>query len=276
MILLATDLDRTLLPNGKQKYDNSMTLFKEIVKNEDLSVIYVTGRSLMLVKQAIKEFDTPLPDYIVGDVGTKVYFRQGKRFIEENGWIYLITKKTKDWNISAFKASLKDIKELKLQEKSKQNEFKLSYYIKDLDNAKKIVEFVRNKIRHISKDAIIVYSIDETINLGLLDILPKSATKLTGIEYIRKKFGMKKDKVIYCGDSGNDILPLSFGYKSILVRNSIKSVQHEVKKNLEAKKMLDNLYIAKGNNILNGYYVSGIIEGLLNFNMISSKYSLKD
>ena len=118
----------------------------------------------------------------------------------------------------------------------------------------------------------ILYSIDETRDIGLLDILPKYSTKITALEYLRKKLGLEKEEIIYCGDSGNDILPLTFGYRSILVRNSIDEVKNTVKRSLEQKGISDRLYIAKGCQRLNGYYVSGIIEGLINFGIIQQEF----
>lgn len=262
MKIIATDLDRTLLPNGKQQYDNSMNRFNDIIVNNNLKLIYVTGRNLKLVKDAMKQFNAPNPDYIIGDVGTKIYAKKSFLYIEDNGWIRHINSVTKNWDLASFKKELKGIEGLELQEKSKQNRFKLSYYIDDTSKSDDIVRIVKSKINKICSDTVIIYSIDETINQGLLDILPKKATKLTGIEYLRTKLRCEIDDIVYCGDSGNDILPLTFGYKSILVRNAIMQVKKEVKEKIKDK---SKLYIAKGTKDLNGYYVSGIIEGLHQF-----------
>ncbi len=118
----------------------------------------------------------------------------------------------------------------------------------------------------------IVYSVDETDNIGLLDILPKYATKLTALEYLRQKLGYSKDEVVYCGDSGNDILPLTFGYKSILVRNAIPEIKKTVRQLSIQKNVIDSLHIIKeGHGSLNGYYVSGILLGLLKFGIVSEE-----
>jgi len=126
-------------------------------------------------------------------------------------------------------------------------------------------------MKSISKDTSVIFSIDETNNIGLLDIIPKNATKLSALEYIRKNNGYKKEDIVYCGDSGNDILPLTFGYKSILVRNAINEVKKAVKSICFEKNCTDALYIAKGYGKLNGNYVSGIIEGLIRLNLVPEK-----
>ena len=273
MYVIATDLDRTLLPNGNQKYDGSMPILDKIIKNEKLKIIYVTGRNLKLVKDAIRKFKSPLPDFIVGEVGAKIYFRKNNNFIEDKKWAKLIKSATKNWNLYKFKEELSLIKGLRLQEKDKQNKFKLSYYIDNLKKSEPIIKEATKIIKTICEDAITVYSVDETINIGLLDIIPKRATKLAGLEYLRKKLGLKKEEIIYCGDSGNDVLPLTYGYKAILVRNSIKEIKDVVKEIATQKEIINNIYIARGYKKLNGYYVSGIIEGLIKFNIISSSYA---
>lgn len=272
MFVIATDLDRTLLPNGNQEYDGSMGIFNKIIKKEKLKLIYVTGRNLKEVRDALIQFHAPLPNFIVAEVGTKLYYKENDKFTEDKEWAQIIAL-IKNWNIDNFKEELSVIKNLRIQEKEHQNPFKLSYYIDDLNKSQLIVKEVTKIVKSICKDATIVYSIDETHNIGLLDILPKSATKLSGLEYIRKKNGFNKEEIVYCGDSGNDILPLTFGYKSILVRNAIDEVKNAVKGLCFQKNCMDNLYIAEGYNKLNGYYVSGIIEGLIKLNIISSKYA---
>ena len=272
MFVIATDLDRTLLPNGNQEYDGTMPIFIKIIKNEKLKLIYVTGRNLKQVKDALIEFHAPLPHYIVGEVGTKIFYQVKDRFEEDNEWNKIITSVTRNWNIDNFKEELSVIKDLRIQEDYNQNRFKLSYYVDNLGKSDIIVKEITKIIRTICKDATIVYSVDETHNIGLLDIIPKYATKLEALEFLRKKVGFKKGDVVYCGDSGNDILPLTFGYKAILVKNAIEDVKSAVKEISIQKDIIDNLYIAKGYKKLNGYYVSGIIEGLIRLGVVSSKY----
>ncbi|MCP3686689.1 MAG: HAD-IIB family hydrolase [bacterium] len=271
MQVIATDLDRTLLPNGKQKPDSSMPIFHKIVKDNKL--IFVTGRNLRQVKNAITKYKTPTPDFIIGEVGTKIYSCKGKVCAEDLGWLKLIGSMTKNWNLPVFKEQLSLIKSLRIQEKDRQNEFKLSYYVDDIKKSHLIIREVTKLIQSICKDATIIYSEDETRELGLLDILPQKATKLAALEYLRKNIGIAKRDVIYCGDSGNDILPLTYGYKSILVRNAIPSVKSTVKQLCIEKGFIHKLYIANGHKKLNGYYFSGIIEGLIKFNLVPAEYA---
>jgi sucrose-6-phosphatase len=56
MKILATDLDRTLLPNGSWESDSeAISLFNEMTKKHGVPVVYVTGRNLALTGNAIKD-----------------------------------------------------------------------------------------------------------------------------------------------------------------------------------------------------------------------------
>jgi hydroxymethylpyrimidine pyrophosphatase-like HAD family hydrolase len=57
MKILATDLDRTLLPNGSwESDDKAISLFNDLTEKHDVLIVYVTGRNLALTENAIKEF----------------------------------------------------------------------------------------------------------------------------------------------------------------------------------------------------------------------------
>ena len=79
MKILATDLDRTLLPNGSWESDASaIPLFNELTEKHDTLVVYVTGRNLDLTEKAIRQYGVRHPNFLCGDVGTTI-----RRF--ENG-----------------------------------------------------------------------------------------------------------------------------------------------------------------------------------------------
>jgi len=114
----------------------------------------------------------------------------------------------------------------------------------------------------------IIFSIDPIKKVGLIDILPQSVNKASALEFLRKRLSVSKNDIVYCGDSGNDIIPLTSGYKSILVKNAKDKIKDTVSKINYDLGNIDKLYIAKGNEKMNGNYSSGIIEGLLKFGAI--------
>ena len=73
-LLICTDLDRTLIPNGPQSESpNARGHFAAFVAHLGVTLAYVTGRHRALVEQAIVYYRLPLPDFVIGDVGTTIY-----------------------------------------------------------------------------------------------------------------------------------------------------------------------------------------------------------
>ena len=73
-ILLCSDLDRTLIPNGYQKEsDHARPVFRRLTEHASIYLAYVSGRDKNLILDAIEEFYLPMPDYAIGDVGTTIY-----------------------------------------------------------------------------------------------------------------------------------------------------------------------------------------------------------
>ena len=95
-IVIATDLDRTLLPNGKEEYDNSLPLFFEIVKKNKWKLVYVSGRNLSLFEEAKREYNIEYPNYLISEVGTMVYNNKEGKLVLSDFWIeYLKNNKYK-------------------------------------------------------------------------------------------------------------------------------------------------------------------------------------
>ncbi len=73
-ILLCCDLDRTILPNGPQEESpQARPLLRALATRPEVTLVYVSGRHKALLLDAIREYDTPQPDYAIGDVGTTIY-----------------------------------------------------------------------------------------------------------------------------------------------------------------------------------------------------------
>jgi hydroxymethylpyrimidine pyrophosphatase-like HAD family hydrolase len=88
--------------------------------------------------------------------------------------------------------------------------FKQSYYV-DHERNEVILNVVDERVKG-RFDEVIVYSFDSQTGKGLLDFLPQSATKQTALEYIAEELGIDKLEVVFCGDSGNDVFPLTAGF----------------------------------------------------------------
>ncbi|MDJ0807803.1 MAG: HAD-IIB family hydrolase [Gammaproteobacteria bacterium] len=264
MKILATDLDRTLLPNGHWPADaGAIDLFNELTQKHEVMVVYVTGRNLRLTENAIKEFGIRYPDVLIGDVGTSIRKYEQGGWKPNGGWDAHIRQTCPRWDAVAVCNAVAGIDGLIEQEREHCGPFKQSYYV-DHDKSSTILKAVDEQVKN-QFDEVIIYSYDSQSGSGLLDILPKSATKQTALEYIAEELGANKSDVVFCGDSGNDIFPLTAGFAGVLVRNADDQLIAGVKKAVDENATL-KVYFAKGDfKGLNGFYTSGVIEGAYHY-----------
>jgi len=264
MKILATDLDRTLLPNGSWKCDReAIDLFNDLTERQGVLLVYVTGRNLALTENAIKEFGVRYPDVLCSDVGTSIRKYENGEWKFDEGWIAHVKRTSPKWGAAAIRDALAEVDGLREQESEHLNQFKQSYYAEHSKNdelLKKVDELVKGKF-----DEVIVYSFDSQDGKGLLDFLPASATKQTALEYVAEEFGAAKENVVFCGDSGNDIFPLTAGFCGVLVRNADDQLVENVKRAMHENPDL-KVYFARGDfKGLQGYYTSGVIEGAYHY-----------
>lgn len=264
MKVLATDLDRTLLPNGRWEADpQAIELFNRLTETHQTYVVYVTGRSLELTEQAIQEFGIRYPQVLIGDVGTTIRDYEDGRWQFDEDWIRHVRAHSPRWALDGLKDAVADISGLVEQPPENLNPFKQSYFV-DHDKSEAILELVDQRVAgHFDETAI--YSYDSQSGDGLLDFLPKSANKQTALEFVAEKLGLPKSGVVFCGDSGNDVFPLTAGFSGVLVRNADDQLVRSVKQALDANPGL-RVYFAEGNfKGLSGYYTSGVIEGAYHY-----------
>jgi HAD superfamily hydrolase (TIGR01484 family) len=264
MRILATDLDRTLLPNGRWQADpEAIPLFNELTRSNDVLLVYVTGRNLALTEAAIREYGVRHPDVLCGDVGTTIRKYRDNEWHFDRGWEELIHRASPRWNAGEVRAAVADIQGMREQESEHLNQFKQSYYV---DHSRKGAVLAAVDERVSGRfDEVTVYSFDSQDGKGLLDFLPASATKQTALEFVAAEFDKPLGEVVFCGDSGNDIFPLTAGFAGVLVRNADEQLVEKVQHAVEANPALQ-IYFARGDfRGLSGYYTSGVIEGCYHY-----------
>lgn len=272
MKILATDLDRTLLPNGHwEADDHAIDLFNRLTRQNDVLVVYVTGRNLDLTEKAIAEFGVRYPDVLCGDVGTSIRKYQDGRWTVDEGWNAHVRRASPRWDARAIGDAVADVDGMREQEPEHLNPFKQSYYV-DHGSKDRILNDVADRVGD-KFDEVAIYSFDSQDGKGLLDFLPQCATKQTALEYVAEEFGAKKQDVVFCGDSGNDIFPLTAGFSGVLVRNADDQLVEKVKEAMDDNPALA-VYFAKGGAMgLNGYYTSGVIEGAYHYGLFDDRIS---
>lgn len=266
-LLLCCDMDRTVIPNGSQlEHPDARQRFRDFCSLPGVALVYVTGRHLELVRQAIRSYDLPEPDYAVTDVGTKIYQVVDGQWQTLNRWEEVIAVDWQGHSREQLHRHLCSVAELKLQEESKQNTFKLSYYLSLQADQDMVISRVAERLDRLGVAASLVWSIDEPEQIGLLDVLPRNATKLHGIEFLQQQLGYRHDEVLFAGDSGNDLPVLGSAIRSVLVANASDEVKREARRLAELNGHEAALYLAdEQSSPLGGYYAAGVLQGVGHF-----------
>jgi HAD superfamily hydrolase (TIGR01484 family) len=260
-LLLCTDLDRTLLPNGTAPESaGAREVFARLVTHQAVKLVYVTGRDSGLVSEAIATWEIPEPDLLIADVGTTIASCASGRW---DKWIHWEDTIARDWagrSTADLKELLNGLAGLTLQDASRQAAFKLSYFTPAGTAGSVIAHGVRQRLKAAGVKANVVWSLDDSTGTGLLDVLPASATKRLAIEFVMARWGYRLDEVFFAGDSGNDQDVLVSPIPAVLVANASAELRTSIQGQAKA------LYCARGGALgMNGNYAGGILEGVLHF-----------
>ncbi|MCD6733233.1 MAG: HAD-IIB family hydrolase [Burkholderiaceae bacterium] len=266
-LLLCSDLDRTLLPNGLQpESPQARPLLRSLAVRPELILAYVSGRHLALIEQAIAEYGLPRPQFAVGDVGTSIYRSVGGEWRLWDQWSQHIATDWAGHPAGDLARLFADIEIIALQEPEKQNRFKLSYYADPTHDHAALLADMHRRLRDRGVRASLVWSVDETTPVGLLDVLPASATKLGAVRFLMAELGIDETRTLFAGDSGNDLPVLTSGIPAVLVANATPEVRGAAESAAQAAGHADRLYVARGGFLgMNGNYAAGVLEGLAHF-----------
>ncbi len=269
-LLLCTDLDRTLIPNGREaESPAARPRFRRFVADAGVTLAYVTGRHQALVEQAIADHALPWPDYVIGDVGSSIH--EVKMGVDGDAvwrplpdWLDVMTQ---TWpGPAAVQALFADLADLRPQEAAKQTPFKLSYDVPlDLDSDDLLAR-LRERLKRAGMRANLIWSIDEAADIGLLDVLPEQAGKYHAVAFLMRVLGCGENVTVFAGDSGNDLEVLTSPIPSVLVANAHPKVRDQARRGAAERGLSDRLYCARGDWLgMNGYYSAGILEGVAHF-----------
>ena len=263
-ILICTDLDGTLIPDGRApESPSARERFARVAARSEVTLAYVTGRHQELVEEAIVAFSLPVPQFVIADVGATIYdLDQGSW----RSWKSWESKLAEQWDTGTAKELLpEELAGLRAQEASKQAEFKASFYLESGTDSREILANVRDRLARLETPARSIFSRD-SFGLGLLDLLPPAAGKLSAIEFLMEQRGFRPEDTVFSGDSGNDLEVLASRLPSVLVANAGAEVQAQARETAATQGHAEALYIACGGLLgMNANYAAGILEGLVHF-----------
>ena len=273
-LLLCTDLDRTLIPNGTAPEDvRARPMFSKLCRHPGVILVYVTGRDRHLVLDAITHYDLPQPGYAVTDVGSTIYQIANGDWSMLEAWTRHLQK---DWPNGAserIRTLVSGISGPTLQEEAKQNTFKVSYYVPLPLDANEIMGRIGHLLQREGILANLIWSIDEMEGVGLLDILPARADKRQAIRFLQQQLGYGDEEIVFAGDSGNDLQVINSDIPSILVANAAAEIKQAALEWAQQNHQSQVLYIARGDSLaMNGNYSAGILEGICYFQPAYKSY----
>lgn len=266
-VLICTDLDRTLLPNGRQpESPGARAAFSRLVSRPEVTLAYVSGRHRELIDDAIRDYQLPLPNWVIGDVGTTIYQVRAGEWRYWREWELDIGADWRGMTANDLRPLFTDLQALQLQEESRQNHYKLSYYLPLQTDSRALQREMSRRLNLASIAASLIYSVDEASSTGLLDVLPALATKHHAVEFLMQQQGFDYSNTVFAGDSGNDLPVLASPIHSVLVANAGSEVVEQAKTQALQQGTSAALYLAHGGFLgMNGNYSAGILEGVAHY-----------
>lgn len=254
--VLATDLDGTFIPLDRDSQNRSdlQTLTSQF-ESHGIPLIFVTGRHFESVTHAIQEFQLPLPEWIICDVGTSIFQRQDSgTFTPVTAYQEYQDQIIASMPIEVLRERLQKIPGLRLQEQQKQGRFKLSFYA-EAAQLEALVSLIQDDLDRSNAPYSIIHSVDPFNGDGLIDLLPATVSKAHALEWWSETYHLNPEDIVFAGDSGNDFTALTAGYRTILVGNADRDLAQRVY-NLHRGAGWDNrLCLARGKA------TTGVLEG---------------
>jgi len=186
---LFTDLDQNLM-GSHEALQRFSTMMRENRKCVTFGI--ATGRRLNDALAVIKKYKIPAPDILISGLGTRIHY--GKSLTEDAYWSDHIDH---DWNHNKVRRVLADLPGLKLQPKTEQSQYKVSYYYDPADAPS--IDDITTLIRKQELTVNINFSFGQYI-----DILPSKASKGQALRYVSQRLDIPLEHILVAGGSGAD------------------------------------------------------------------------
>jgi HAD superfamily hydrolase (TIGR01484 family) len=269
-LLLCTDLDRTLIPNGAHpESPQARQAFRVLAACPEVLLVFVSGRDRALIESAMSNYRLPRPALAVADVGSSIYDLRDSDWRPVDAWRDRIGGDWRGHDGSSLASFLAPIRTLRAQERRKQGRYKLSYYVPLHAHRPSLEQAIFQRLDEHRVTASLIWSVDEPAGVGLLDVVPPTATKLHAVRFVCDLLDMPLSGTVYAGDSGNDLPVLISDIPSVLVANAMPEVAREATAGAAREGNTDALYVARGGALgMNGNYSAGILEGVLHYHPV--------
>ncbi|MBO1924594.1 HAD-IIB family hydrolase [Thiomicrorhabdus sp. 6S3-12] len=196
--------------------------------------IIATGRRLDSALRLLKQHRIPEPDVLITSGGTEINY--APKLTTDKAWEHHLDY---HWMPHRVRAILKDYPGLKLQPKSEQTHFKVSY-------------FIDTEIANLEEIKCLLHQEEQSVNALLsfgqyLDILPIRASKGMALRYVADRWQIPLEKILVAGGSGADEDMMRGNALAVVVAN-----RHD--EELSQLTDMKHIYFAKNS------YEKGILE----------------
>lgn len=263
--MLASDLDGTLIPlDGHPENRADLGQLVDELGRAGMTLTFVTGRHLALVEDAMRRHGLPRPGWLICDVGTSIYQTDqdesstSGRLRPTSAYADHLAEIVAAWDVDRLHRLLAEVPGVRKQEAEKQGRFKLSYYC-DRGELERVVDEVERRVAGAEAPYRVIASVDPFTDDGLIDLLPVGVSKAYALDWLVSHAGHERDRVLFAGDSGNDLAALTAGYRSIVVGNAAEDVVERARSGHHEAGWADRLYVAEKPA------TSGVLEGLRHY-----------
>jgi len=267
--ILATDLDGTFIPGDHLLPDDpqlrALEVLRKRIASERLEVVFVTGRHLDSVIEVMQRKHLPQPQWIIGDVGTSIFHREGpgcdQPYRPLQSYVNHLDQIVGSFSIAQLTTQFSSDAELILQEPEKQGRHKLSFYCKARTIARE-VRAIEHQLQKMGAPYRVVSSVDPFNGDGLIDLLPLGTDKASALWWWAGFRNHAAGEIVFAGDSGNDLAALTAGFRAIVVGNADRTLADQVAAEHQRLGHPERAYLASGQA------TAGVLEGCRHFGLL--------
>ncbi|MBN2625486.1 MAG: hypothetical protein JXA95_02380 [Spirochaetales bacterium] len=257
MKYLVADLDGTLIPweglNQLGSFD-SLERLKQKMKENNLRLIYLTGRSFATIMDAMRDYPLPEPELIFSSAGAALYRKAGRNWESCIDHKAYLEGKNPRWNRAEMVNRIASVESLRSQGEIHQSEYKISYFLYSLDY-EPVIGGMEEKLSAFEGAFSIQIYPEPEMGWCYVDIMALEADKRGALDYLSAR--EIHHPYVFAGDNWNDRSAFLSDHPSILVGNTPEDLKRETEEKNPRQ------FIARGSSEeRSGKFADGVLEGL--------------
>ncbi len=206
--LFSSNLDSTLIgsPGASHHFRDT---WQSIDESRRPLLVYNSGRLLDDIRQIIDSNQLPMPDYIIGGVGTQLFDTRTGKYLR-----HYERRLRQGWDLDKIRQIVNELPGVEYQPSNHQNPYKASWYLPNatLDT----IHYVRERLKSAGMLMTVVYS--DAINL---DVIPARTNKALALKWLSQKLDIPVEAVLVTGSAMNDASVYFLDHvKSFIVENA--------------------------------------------------------